>query len=349
MTTATALISRALPSSKSSSPSPPDRHHTRWNFCRVKAIFRIEYKISAIAGVLEMDRIARLRKYASKESDGIEIGPGHWPIVPKREGFRSLSLDVFDYPTLIAKAVADPNLTREQVGCIEPVDLLGPAQNIASLVREKFGERKFDYVVSSHNFEHVPDPIRFLQGCREILRDGGHVSMAIPDLRCCHDFFRSVSLPADLLEAHFDQRTMPTNKQVFLWSGMRAEHRSPRGGIFGSFDIEAEVKDIFPEPGGLTKAYAAWQERETRVNRDYQDAHCWAFTPASFQWIALELQHLSLFPFVLESVEGPTGNEFHVHLRAEDPIVEDFETRRGELMRATGLERTGSGIREVIS
>ena len=43
---------------------------------------------------------------------GIEIGPYHQPLVSKREGFRSLSLDVHDSEALRKNAAADPAISE---------------------------------------------------------------------------------------------------------------------------------------------------------------------------------------------------------------------------------------------
>ena len=48
---------------------------------------------------------------------------------------------------------------------IEEVDLVGSCTHIGKLVRARGEAGKFDYIVSSRNFEHLPNPIRFLQGC----------------------------------------------------------------------------------------------------------------------------------------------------------------------------------------
>jgi predicted SAM-dependent methyltransferase len=298
-----------------------------------------------------MDRLTQLRTHITKEKEGIEIGPKHCPVAPKRAGYQCLCLDILSEVQLIEAANADPGMRRDQIGDIEPVDLLGSAQDIASLVRNKFGARKFDYVVSSHNFEHLPDPIRFLAACRDVLKPGGYVTMAIPDLRCCFDFFLPASTVGDLLEAYFECRTRPSDKQIFFRNAMRAQWKSAQG-IFDSFSLHAPLEQIHPVTGVLSTSFAFWKDRVQRQARDYLNAHCWTFTPASFQLICLDLQSLSLLPFVVESVSGPFGNEFHVHLRAEDPVVEGYERRRAALMREMVKEssaRNGPDLAPLVA
>src|SRR5215468_6748097 len=163
-----------------------------------------------------MDRRAELLRFIKPEHVGIEIGPWHSPLAPKRDGYKSISLDVFDTATLRRRAVEDPHLDEAHVARIEEVDVIGAAQEIAELAAAKLGpDFACDYVLSSHNLEHIPDPIRFLQGCERILRRNGVVSLAIPDHRCCFDYFRAPSTTTDWLSAYFEKRTRPTSAQWF--------------------------------------------------------------------------------------------------------------------------------------
>jgi SAM-dependent methyltransferase len=284
-----------------------------------------------------MDRRTELLKHITKEKEGIEIGPFFNPLVPRRDGFNSISLDVFTRDELRRRAINDPGIDSVKAENIESVDLLGPAQDIERRVNDKFGERKFDYIVSSHNIEHIPDPIRFLQGCRAVLKPDGYLSLAAPDHRCCFDYFLPVSTVADWLEAYFERRSKPSDKQVFMRSFVRAERQTTEG-VFASFDVGTDPSEIFPMEGVLKPAYEFWQATSTTPYSGYIDAHCWMFTPNTFKLILLDLQYLSLLPFVSDEVVGPCGNEFYVHLRAADPVVTDFQSLRTALLRAIARE-----------
>ena len=120
-----------------------------------------------------MDRRSAILKYTTKEQRGIEVGPWFNPIASKRDGYRCLVLDVFDSETLRKRAAGDPNIAAASVPLIEDVDLVGSSTHIGELVRARGEAGTFDYIVSSHNFEHLSNPILFLQGCAEALRPGG--------------------------------------------------------------------------------------------------------------------------------------------------------------------------------
>lgn len=296
-----------------------------------------KYPVKVVSALVPYDRREEILRYVTKDMNGIEIGPYTNPLVPRADGYKTVILDVFTATRLRDMASRDPAI-KNHVSKIEDVDLIGPAQEIQNLVKEKFGDKKFDYVVSSHNLEHIPDPIRFLQGCRAILKEGGILSLAVPDHRCCFDFFLKTSSAPDWLEAYFQKRTKPTPKQIFLREYARAEMRLSNGMKLSSFPINSDVKTIFAFEDRIDGAVNLWRDLESSPDYEYIDAHCWMFTPESFQLICLDLQKLGLLPFIIESVRGPNGNEFNAHLRAANPVVVNFEERRLSLLRAIAAQ-----------
>src|SRR5262249_17950590 len=161
----------------------------------------------------------------------------------------------------------------EAIPDIEEVDLLGSACDIAELVQRRNASASFDYVLSSHNFEHLPDPIRFLQGCEKVLKPGGTVSMAVPDLRTCFDYFRPRSITSALIEAFFKQRQRPTPAQFFTQLSLAAP--------LATASSPKSVGSSFVPEERLEEAYQQWLRFEQNPADTYRDAHCWAFTPAS--------------------------------------------------------------------
>ena len=81
-------------------------------------------------------------------------------------------------------------------------------------------------MISSHNFEHSPNPIRFLQGCGKVLKPGGVLSMALPDKRACFDYFRPHTTLGQWLEAFFAERERPTPAQVFDQDSLHSRLRA---------------------------------------------------------------------------------------------------------------------------
>lgn len=289
-----------------------------------------------------MDRLQHLRKHIGREQRGIEIGAYHSPIVPRSHGYNSLILDVFDAAELRRQAEFVPHLPRERIAEIEEVDLLGSAGDIADLVRQRCGDERFDYIVSSHNIEHLPDPIRFLQGCEQVLKPGGTISMAIPDRRFCFDFYRPLTELSEWLQAFYEQRSQPTAAQVFRH---HAYHSLLRGNLGWS---AADQNGDIPTPlETLDTAYSDWRTaRDANGDAPYRDCHCWAFSPASFELLISDLQFLGLTRLRVEEVAGPSGCEFYVHLtvpQASASATEDrseFYRRRSELLKRHALDQS---------
>ena len=292
-----------------------------------------------------MDRRDHLLKYVSKQSLGIEVGPWISPIAPKREGYNCLVLDVFDTYNLKKKAADDPNIA-DRLEDIEEVDLIGSAVDIDQIVAARYTLPSFDYVISSHNFEHLANPIKFLQGCAKVLKPGGVVSMAIPDHRTCFDFFRPLTMLTDWLAAYVEDRKRPTPLQNFHHAAFFAnfDDGNYRGtSFFRFYPVEhvggpANLQDVFQELMG----------RLGRPTDEYVDAHCSAFTPASFELLLLDCEYLGLLSFTVIEV-ADLGCEFHAHLRRSGdnaPMsAADHQAARDRLMHRMKDEEAEASVR----
>jgi len=266
-----------------------------------------------------MDRKEELRKYVSKTKRGIEIGPYHNPIVPKRLGFNSISLDIYDRATLRERAKKDPLIDWTEITLIEEPELVGSASNIKDLVTTAFGNERFDYIVSSHNLEHIPNPIQFLQGCEEVLNPGGVLSIAVPDRRCCFDFFRPVTTLGEWLEAFFEHREIPTLRQRFDFASLFAVNDQKLG-----WSLDQVRLDKLPElVHDLSAPFIEWRRAiDSSGERDqYHDVHCSVFTPFSLQLLIEGLAYLGLINLQIIDVAGPSGLEFFVHLKHREAML----------------------------
>ena len=281
-----------------------------------------------------MDRRQSILKYTTKDQRGIEIGPWFNPIAPKREGYRCLSLDVFDSETLRTRAAGDPNIAPEFIPLIEDVDLVGSCTHIGELVKARGEAGTFDYVVSSHNFEHLPNPICFLQGCAEALRPGGMLSMAIPDRRACFDYFRPVTRLSDWIQAYIEERSRPSRAQDFDSRELFARYDDGKQRAFAFFRNNPPAKvsvDL-----GLDIVLRDWMQRMRAMDENYYDAHCSVFTPSSFELLVRDAAYLGLAPFEVVEIFD-SGCEFHAHLRANQFTEQlrpgNYEQIRNSLLR----------------
>jgi FkbM family methyltransferase len=279
------------------------------------------------------DRRERITRFITPQQKGIEIGPYFQPLAPKRLGYNCLVVDVFDAATLRQHALDDPNLPNQITDEIEEVDLLGSSSAIAELVEARDRLGTFDYIISSHSFEHLPDPIRFLQGCSKVLRPGGILSMALPDRRTCFDHFRPHSTLAELLDAYFAARDRPTLAQVFEQASLRCCFGAQQALGFALDDDPAQIVPLT----WLSEAFAQWQSLRTQPDA-YHDVHCWTFTPASFELIVRDLIFLKLISWNVLEISETVGAEFYVQLKnraghTTDEVAADrFYRQRRELL-----------------
>jgi SAM-dependent methyltransferase len=282
-----------------------------------------------------MDRRAQITRFLTADQKGIEIGPYFRPLMPKKAGNHCLVLDVFDGPTLRQKAAADENIPKDLIADIEDVDLIGSSTEIAELA-SKYPANSFDYVISSHNLEHLPDPIRFLQGCQRVLKPGGVVSMALPDRRVCFDYFRPHSTTADWLDAFFHGSKRPSPAQVFTQNSLHSRYLRGEHLLLG-FSLDENPASVIPLQT-LEEAFKRWTDFNANPDETYHDVHCWAFTPASLELILTDLRYLGVLHLEIQQISGTYENEFFVRLTnpekpdAAGPRRDEFYQKRRELL-----------------
>jgi len=281
-----------------------------------------------------MNRRDPLRKLMLPGSRGIEIGPWRNPVAPKRDGFQTLVIDILGTEELREKA-RGMNVPETQVAGIEEVDIVGDASLLQDLVRGKGVMDRFDWIVSSHNFEHLPDPVRFLRDCENLLKPGGFVGMIIPDKRYCFDRFRCTTNIADLVRAHHDsESTTAAAFAMFAQQALKTTLVLPDGAERRSWpqDINQpkylETQDIRAKYEMLKKRLAADPVPEFI-------GHRWQFSPAAFELAMLDLRVTGLTNFILEEIiSAQDCQEFAVRLRLSDAIEispEECAKRRSEL------------------
>ena len=245
-------------------------------------------------------RLRWLRSRLDRNRLGVEIGPCHNAVAPKRDGWRVEIVDHLDQEGLREKYRG-----RDfDVGLIERVDHVWSGQALPDLV----GAGRASWVVASHVAEHSPDLVRFLEGCLGLLEPGGKLVLALPDHRRCFDKKRSPSGLAQVLDAWEAARSKPT-------AGTVAEHHFravKRGGrLAWPGWWPGRVRRVHDD----AEARREWEV--ARTDGQYHDAHVWCFTPRSFVELLEELRALGLLRCRLH--EGPvrSGYEFFVVLTVD--------------------------------
>lgn len=278
------------------------------------------------------NRVENLLKFVNKNKEGLEIGPYINPIAPRSKGYNVKILDVFSTDELKDRASKDPLLSEFEARRIEEVDFVKSASEIGTLSDI---DENFDYILSSHNLEHVPNPILFLQGCSKILKPEGHLTLALPDFRCCWDRFRPLTCVADWLEAFFEKRTKPSAKQIFMQNSMHCRWYNEKE-VFPTMPLNTPVSEL-KSLGTLEAAYrnfaSYFYEEE---DMPYIDTHCWTLIPSSFKLLISDLRFLKLIDLKIKEISQTLHSEFIVHLQKkeiENSEIDCFYECRIQLMR----------------
>jgi SAM-dependent methyltransferase len=281
-----------------------------------------------------------IRSLITKNGLGIEICPAHKPVAPKKEGYRCLSLDRRSREEILAQMKAlygqHPDLNQT----LEEVDLKGSPGNILDLVLSGgYSPERFDYIVSPHNFEHLPNPVDFFVQCRKVLKPEGQLFITMPDRRACFDYFRPFSTLAELLSAYFEKRTRPTQSQIFEHRSLNARFMRANEELT-SFPLGTPPEEITPMEM-LKDAFSDWKAWEESPDPLYRDAHCWTFTPASLELILDDLRFLGILDFDIIEIRqaGQDMNEIYARLMRPAGDPKDsvppaiFYRKRSDLLR----------------
>lgn len=239
-----------------------------------------------------------------KADAGLEIAPYFSPLAPKAYGYSIKILDVYDKRKLLELALADPSIPNEYVQNIEDVDFIGSASMLKRTISSSIPQGGLEYIVSSHNFEHLPDPIGFLRDASYYLSPLGSLRMAIPDLRCCFDFYQWPTMLHEWLEAFYSGKQRPSKYDIFRQRYIAVNN-------FGRLSYPRSLISLQASLVQLHSTFVAEMDLSTE---SYEDTHCSFFVPSSFALLIHELRCLDLINLKIVHISETEGNEFIVHL-----------------------------------
>lgn len=283
-------------------------------------------------------RSEKILRYIDATGLGVEVAPFADPLLPKRAGYRVKTLDVLDRAALREKVLADPFIPNEAADRIEDIDFVGSATEIGALLEREGLLGALDFVVSSHNFEHLANPIKFLRGVAAGLKTGGVLAMVVPDGRASFDHFRAPTRLADWLEAWREDRVRPSPAQIFDCEALTAHYYKDEGGepALGC-NMARDVPHGFEPVRELERAWADWTSGAWGPQTPYHDAHCSVFFGPSLELMLRDLRQLGLIDLEVVDVTPTEGLEFCVALRktsGEKPSADVFYARRKALLVA---------------
>jgi len=251
-----------------------------------------------------------LRGIDKTGSRGVEIGPFFSPVAPKRDGWNTVVVDFADGTELRRIAAHHTSaVIREMAGNIEDVDVVWGGQPIDEAVAATFGT-EMDYCIGSHTIEHMVDLLGFFKSVARLLRTGGVLALAVPDLRYTFDFFRNPSTIGQVLAVHRRGETRHSPETLFETVSHSMNVQGVTAWLPGTYMPEIELG---------TTLDSAWQYYQDDLQRNtYIDCHAWYFTPSSFQLLVHELYHLGQIDLkvrhVTTAADVNTGSEFIVQL-----------------------------------
>jgi SAM-dependent methyltransferase len=236
---------------------------------------------------------------------GLEVAPNWAPIVTKAES-DVLYCDYLTYDELVSRELT--NIGRINHGLwVQRLDFVWEAGKALEACAPPGA--KFDYIVSSHVLEHVPDFLGYLYQMRTVLRDSGVIAFALPDIRGSGEYFRRASSVGELLNAYLTAQQKPSPAQTYDWY--------QNFFLFRNVPLEGET--LSGVERGVAKDADCLALAERAV-AEYMDVHCWAFSKSTFADTIGELKSIGLFDFDIEALDSsaPTatghGSEFYVKL-----------------------------------
>lgn len=249
-------------------------------------------------------QLRRDAAFATADPGGtvLEIGPAHNSILPKRDGFRTKTVDYLDRTGLVEKYKDFPQYSPED---IEEVDyVLPPGASMADVIAERF-----DLVLASHVLEHTTSLVHFINECTRLLADGGTIALVVPDHRYCFDRFRQRSALSRVIDAWVNPPPVHTVGTLTEFSLNAVRHRGTTSWVRGHTGTYSLIHGL-----DRVKAKAAQAASGT-----YVDVHNWIFTPHHLRLMLQDLYDLELISVREAYFHDTVGPEFFINLTADGP------------------------------
>jgi len=256
-------------------------------------------------------------------SRGLEIGPFCNPLAPRSLGFNTVVVDILDRPALqeLAAGKAKP---EEIIAAIEEVDVVGDASRLVELLHSHGIAGPLDWILSSHNFEHLPNPLRFLQDCEALLAEDGLLMMVIPDQRYIFDRFHPHTTTAQVLRAAAQGNDASSEAwAMFEQACLRSRLQSADGQLKAAWDASLHEDRALVMPDPMRLHHDRLQQGLADENFSFR-GHRWHLTPAVFELLLFDLAQLHLVRLEPLQIHATRQSDFLVvlHRSSRDPLAD---------------------------
>jgi hypothetical protein len=246
----------------------------------------------------------------------LEIGPLAFPCMPVNKS-NVHTVDYFSKEELKQNYSNDPNVDINKI--CEVTYVLKDKVKYSDII-----PNIFDCCFSSHNIEHVPCLITFLNNISSILKNNSYFFLCIPDYRYCFDHFRNPSNIFEVLDSYYNNQDKPSpvshleskyltchNDSTKHWEVFNNSFKNTFVNINETKNfLNMQSRNIINEIEDIKKLYI-------KCRNEYFDSHCWKFTPFTFRQIIDILYNTGYIDLKIERIYKTLkgSNEFYVILK----------------------------------
>ncbi|WP_420072866.1 methyltransferase domain-containing protein [Yersinia sp. 2544 StPb PI] len=223
---------------------------------------------------------------------GLEISPLYRPVTDKKKH----NVCYTDYTSAEESRIKHADYEHPEI--MELDFIWHPNNSLISCVPD---EKKFDWAVASHVFEHIPDPLGWMLEVFDVLNVGATFSLVLPHKDHCFDRYRRVTEVSDIINLWLHQQRIPSPYQLYDFL-----RNSASEGVTAK-KVDENIDRHYTKEQALEFVLNAW------TTGTYFDAHCSVFTPKTFYELFREISSLGL---ISVEIQDPidNGSEFFIKL-----------------------------------
>jgi len=246
----------------------------------------------------------------------LEVGPLAFPSMPVNQS-NVHTVDYFSKEELQENYKTDPNVNINNICNVTYV--LKNNTKYSDIIPSIY-----DICFSSHNIEHVPCVITFLNNVSSILKNNAYFFLCIPDYRYCFDHFRNPSNIFEVLDSYYNNQDKPSpvyhleSKYLTCHNDSRKHWEVFNNSFTTTFiNINETKKFLNNQSERIINEIEDIKKLYVKCKNEYIDSHCWKFTPFTFRNIIDILFQTDFIDLKIERVYKTLkdSNEFYVILK----------------------------------